>query len=134
MDLPFVYLLAADAILVLHVVFVIFVVAGLLLIFIGKYCSWAWVRNPWFRLVHLFAIGTVVVQAWFGALCPLTIWEMRLRTLAGDTAYSGSFIAHWLETLLYYQAPPWVFTVVYTVFGAIVIMSWVFVKPGKFFN
>ena len=134
MDLPFFYLLAADIILILHVAFVIFVVAGLLLIFVGKFRSWEWVRNPWFRLIHLSAIGVVVMQAWVGVLCPLTIWEMQLRTLAGDTTYSGSFIAHWLETLLYYQAPSWVFTLVYTVFGAFVAISWIFVRPGKFFD
>jgi hypothetical protein len=134
MDKPTLAAVAADAILVLHVLFVMFVVFGLVLIFAGKKLSWSWVRNPWFRLIHLLAIGTVVIQAWLGALCPLTVWEMQLRTLAGDATYSGSFIAHWLETLLYYQAPSWVFTLIYTFFGSIVIFSWIFVKPRKFFD
>ena len=134
MDNPTLAALAADAILALHVLFVLFVVFGLVLIFVGRKWSWSWVRNPWFRLAHLLAIGLVVVQAWLGAHCPLTIWEMQLRTMAGDVTYSGSFIAHWIETLLYYRAPAWVFTLVYTLFGAVVLASWIFVKPRKFFN
>ena len=132
MDSPTFYAMAADAVLVIHALFVVFVVLGLVMVFIGKCFSWCWVRNPWFRLSHLFAIGIVVLQAWAGAACPLTVWEMQLRTLAGDTTYSGSFITHWMETLLYYQAPAWVFTLVYTVFGAIVIGSWIWVRPRKF--
>ena len=109
MGSPFFYLLAADAILLLHVLFVAFVVMGLALIIIGKVLTWSWVRNPWFRIAHLAAIGVVVVQSWFGAHCPLTNWEMALRSETGDTVYFGSFISHWLGIFLYYQAAEWVF-------------------------
>lgn len=98
MELSELYLLAADAILAAHVFFVAFVVFGLLLILIGKLRAWHWVRNPWFRLAHLAAIAVVVLQSWFSVICPLTIWEMALRERAGGAVYSGSFIAHWLET------------------------------------
>ncbi len=126
------YSLAADAILILHVLFVLFVVVGLLLIYVGKLLSWSWVRNPWFRIVHLLSIGIVVLQSWFGVICPLTIWEMQLRSLAGDAVYSGSFITHWLNQLLYYQAPAWAFVLVYTVFGGFVLLSWHLVRPRSF--
>jgi len=126
------FLLAADAILALHVLLVAFVVIGLVLIFVGKARRWYWVRNPWFRVIHLLIIGMVAVQSWFGAICPLTIVEMALRSRAGDTIYKGSFITHWLETVLYLQLPPWVFTVCYTVLGAVVIGSWFWVAPRPF--
>lgn len=126
------FLLAADAILLLHVLFVTFVVMGLVLIFAGKVRAWAWVRNPWFRLTHLAAIGVVVVQSWFDVTCPLTTIEMAFRSRAGDTVYSGSFISHWLENLLYYQAPVWVFVVCYTAFGAVVGVSWFWIRPRRF--
>ncbi|MDE0003492.1 MAG: DUF2784 domain-containing protein [Rhodospirillaceae bacterium] len=127
-----VYLLAADAVLVLHLLFVAFVVVGLALILAGKAFRWAWVRNPWFRIAHLLAIGVVVVQSWFGAICPLTTIEMSLRSRAGETVYPGSFVAHWLESILYYRAPAWVFAVCYTLFGAAVIGSWFWVRPHPF--
>ena len=123
------YLLAADALLFLHVAFVVFVITGLVLVLAGGFRGWRWVRNPWFRWAHLAAIGFVVVQAWMGRICPLTVWEMALRGRAGEAVYRGSFIAHWLDELLYFQAPGWVFVVCYTLFGALVLASWFLVRP-----
>jgi len=125
------YLLAADAVLLLHVLFVAFVVTGLVLILAGKLLSWAWVRNWWFRVIHLAAIGVVVLQSWLGVICPLTKLEMYLRGKAGDAMYAGSFVAHWLESILYYRAPAWVFAACYTAFAAIVVLSWVWVRPHR---
>jgi hypothetical protein len=125
------YVLAADAVLLLHVLFVVFVVAGLVLIFAGRLMSWAWVRNWWFRVIHLAAIGVVVLQSWLGVICPLTKLEMALRDKAGDTTYAGGFISHWLEAILYYRAPAWVFAVVYSAFGGLVLLSWFWVPPRR---
>ena len=119
----------ADALLVMHVLFVLFVVLGLLAIYVGYFLRWAWVRNKIFRIVHLGAIGIVVAQSWLGLICPLTIWEMALREKAGGDTYAGSFIQHWLQSLLYYSAPEWVFITVYTVFGSLVLASWFVVRP-----
>ena len=91
------YSLVADALLVTHALFVVFVVLGLILIFVGKLLAWRWVRNPWFRVIHLLGIGVVVLQSWCGVICPLTIWEMDLRLKAGETIYRDSFITHWLN-------------------------------------
>lgn len=125
------YLLAADAILLLHVLFVAFVVLGLALIILGKMLGWSWVRNRSFRIAHLAAIAIVVLQSWFGMICPLTIIEMAFRERAGDAAYAGTFISHWLESILYYRAPPWLFATCYTAFGALVLFSWFRVPPQK---
>ncbi len=126
------YLLAADLLLFTHVLFVVFVIAGLILVLAGWALKWSWVRNPWFRFAHLAAIGFVVVQSWLGQICPLTIWEMQLRAKAGDSTYTGSFIAHWLGELLYYQAPAWVFALAYTCFGLLVLATWFWVRPRSF--
>ena len=125
------YQLAADAILITHFLYVCFVVVGLLLIFIGYWCGWRWVRNFRFRVAHLLAIGIVVLQSWLGMICPLTTWEMNLRERAGEQVYSGSFIAHWIENLLYYRAPEWVFMLLYTAFGALVLASWCWIRPRR---
>lgn len=129
MDASSFHLMAADALLILHVVVVLFIVAGLVLIIAGGLRGWSWVHNRWFRVAHLVAIGVVVVQAWAGLLCPLTVWEQALRQRAGDATYAGSFIAHWLETLLYYQAPMSVFALIYSGFGALVLIAWYRVRP-----
>lgn len=126
------FLLAADAVLFLHALFVAFIILGLLLIFLGKFLSWSWVRNPWFRWAHLIGIGVVVIQSWLGIICPLTIWESALRSKSGGAVYVGSFIAHWLETLLYYRAPAWAFVTAYTAFGLLVGLSWFWMRPHSF--
>lgn len=126
---PLAYRLLADLLLALHVAFVLFVVAGLLLIVAGGALGWAWVRNRWFRLAHLGAIVFVAAQAWLGQICPLTTWEMALRDRAGEATYAGGFIEYWLQTLLYYDAPAWVFTVAYTACAALIAGTWFFVRP-----
>ena len=131
MDDAFVFSLLADAVLILHFSFAAFVVLGFGLNLAGLAVGWNWVRNRWFRIAHLLAIGVVVLQAWLGVICPLTILEMWLRERAGDAVYAGTFISHWLESILYYQAPMWVFTVCYTVFGAVVVLSWFWVRPQR---
>lgn len=132
MDSPFLLQVFADTILFLHLLIALFIVMGLVFILVGKMAAWSWVRNPWFRTVHLVAIGIVVLQSWFGVICPLTTWEMALRSRSEGRVYIGSFVSHWVETLLYYRAPDWIFMVGYTVFGAIVAISWYWVRPRSF--
>ncbi|MGF1678852.1 MAG: DUF2784 domain-containing protein [Candidatus Methylacidiphilales bacterium] len=126
------YRILADVVLITHVSFVAFVVLGLVAILCGGIAGWRWVRDPWFRSAHLAGIGLVVLQVWLGMICPLTTWEMDLREKAGDVMYEGTFIAHWLQKILYVEAPPWVFVVSYTVFGLAVAGSWVAVRPLPF--
>ncbi len=123
------YRFLADAVLVLHVAIVIFVVVGLVLIVLGNLLRWQWVNSLWFRLAHLMTIGVVVAEAWVGIVCPLTTLEMWLRSNAGATEYSGSFIEHWLQALLFWNAPPWVFMVTYTLFGLVVAAAWWYFPP-----
>ena len=123
------HLLLANAVLLLHVGIAMFVVAGLLLIVLGNLARWRWVNNALFRITHMAAIGIVVAESWLGVVCPLTTLEMWLRTRAGEAAYGGGFIEHWLGQLLYWRAPPWVFVGAYTVFALLVLASWWYFPP-----
>jgi len=85
------YSIAADALVILHLAFIVFVMLGGLLLL------------KWRRLsyLHLPAVvwGTLVeLRGW---LCPLTPLEQHFRTLAGETGYSGGFIQHYLLPLIY---------------------------------
>jgi hypothetical protein len=120
--MPFEFL--ADLVLLVHFGVVLFVVGGLVVVVAGNRHQWAWVNAWWFRLAHLAAIAVVVVQAWLGEYCPLTTLESWLRVEAGDTGYDKSFIAHWVHTLIYYDAPLWVFATAYTVFAVLVLLAW----------
>ena len=126
------FLLAADGLLIIHALFIAFVVFGLIFIIAGLVRGWRWVRNPWFRFIHLGAIGIVVIQAWLNVICPLTIWENNLREKAGEAIYAGSFIQHWLHDLIFYQAEAWVFTLSYTAFAALVVLVWYLAPPSSF--
>lgn len=133
MTLAFSYQLLANVVLIAHVAVVVFVVGGLLLVIAGNLRGWPWVNRRWFRLAHLAAIAVVVVESWTGIVCPLTTLETWLRIRAGEEAYSGSFIEHWLQQLLFYQGPPWIFAVLYSVFGLLVAAAWRYFppRPGK---
>jgi Protein of Unknown function (DUF2784) len=121
----------ADAVLAVHFAVVVLVVGGLLLIVLGNLRHWRWVNRWWFRLCHLAAIAFVVAQAWLGQTCPLTTLENWLRLHASQPGYQRSFIEHWLQAVLFYQAAPWVFTLAYSVFGLLVVATWLRYPPLK---
>ena len=124
----------ADAVLLLHLAVVVFVVGGLGFIVLGNVMRWSAANAPLFRWVHLFAIMVVVVQSWLGVECPLTTLENWLRLRAGGSGYEAGFVQHWVSAVLYYQAPAWVFATVYTVFGATVLASWRAWPPRRPFS
>lgn len=117
-------LLLANIVLTLHAAVVLFIVGGLVLIFLGNRLGWRWVNGWWFRLAHLAAIGIVVAQAWLGLDCPLTTLEVWLRGPGERDGLPDGFIAYWLGRLLYYRLPAWVFVLAYSLFGALVMLAW----------
>ena len=120
----------ADLLVVIHAAFVAFVVAGLVVIWLGRFRGWAFVRNFWFRLAHLAAIGVVVAETLSDFVCPLTTWENWLRLLAGgEQRYAGSFIQHWLHRLIYFDLSERVFTIAYLVFFMAAVLSLWLIPP-----
>jgi len=118
----------ADIILVTHFLFVAFVVGGLAVIWLGAALRWSWVRNFWFRVAHLGAIGFVAAESLIGVLCPLTVLEDALRQ--GAQPHS-SFVQRWVSRLLYYDLPPSVFTVTYVLFALVVALTFIYVRPER---
>jgi Protein of Unknown function (DUF2784) len=97
-----------------------FVVGGLLLIWLGVGCGWRWVRGFWFRVLHLAAVGLVAVEALLGIVCPLTALEDWLRS----TQLDEGFIVHWVRWLLFWDFPLWVFTLAYVVLTLVTAFTW----------
>ncbi|QMV64854.1 uncharacterized protein DUF2784 [Ectopseudomonas oleovorans] len=83
--------LAADALVVIHLGFILFVLFGGLLLL-------RWPRLLW---LHLPAVVWGATVEFFHLLCPLTPWENQLRRAAGDAGYEGGFIEHYLIPLIY---------------------------------
>lgn len=123
--------LLADITVAVHMAYVLLVVGGQVFTLAGWAFGWPSARNRVFRLLHLAAIGLVVIEAWLGARCPLTVLENSLRRTGGDSMPEISFIGYWLRHLLFYSAPEWVFTVVYTLFAALVIATWLMHPPRR---
>ena len=117
----------ADLVLIVHFAFVLFVVGGLGLIWIGAAAGWHWVRNLWFRIAHLAAIAFVAAESLAGIWCPLTMWEDALRGSRSDI----SFIARWVRAILFWEFPEWVFTVAYCSFAVAVIATWWWIRPNR---
>jgi len=123
--------LLADTIVAAHAAFVAFVILGMAVILVGLILRWRWVRNFWFRVLHLAAIGVVVAEAAAGVACPLTVWEGALRKQAGQLAYPGDFVGYWAHRLIFFQAEPWVFTLLYGLFGASVLIAFIAGPPRR---
>jgi len=118
-------------VLLAHFGLVVFVVGGLAVILVGNLLGWRWVNNPWFRLAHIAAIAVVVAESWLGITCPLTTLESWLRAQAGSSGYDASFIEHWVQRILFHEAPPWVFASAYTAFGLLVAAAWWYFPPRR---
>jgi polyferredoxin len=123
------YRILADVVVAVHFTYVAFVILGLVLTLGGMALRWRWVRNFWFRTVHLAMIAIVVAEAWCGIVCPLTTWENALRQRAGQAAYRGGFIANLLHEAIFFEAEPWVFTLAYSLFGLAVLVTFLAAPP-----
>jgi hypothetical protein len=86
-----VFSLLADLVVAIHVAFVIFVVAGALVVL-------RWPRLAW---VHVPAAIWGVLIEYVGWICPLTPLEQWLRQVAGERGYQGGFVEHYLIPILY---------------------------------
>ena len=117
----------ADLILAIHFAFVLFIIGGFVLIWLGAAAGWQWVRGFAFRAAHLAAILFVAAEALIGMACPLTVWEDALRGTRTDM----SFVARWLRQLLFYDLPERVFTVAYVLFALLVAATWWYVRPQR---
>ena len=103
-----VYRLFADVVVVIHALFVVFVVLGGLTVL-------RWPRLAW---LHLPAAAWGALIEFAGLICPLTPFEKWLRERAGQAAYEGGFIQHYLLPVLY---PPGLTRQTQVVLGLIVV-------------
>jgi hypothetical protein len=120
----------ADAVLTAHFLFVSFVLFGQVAILIGIAARWGWIRNPWFRVIHLLAILYIVGQAALGITCPLTLWEAHYRAKAGQ--FDGKpdhWIGRGMSDLLFYEGEPWAFLAGYATFALLVVLAFWLAPP-----
>jgi len=126
------YTLLADLILAVHFAFVTFVVAGLVLIWVGFFLHWPFVRDWRFRIAHLLAMAFVLGESLTGFICPLTTWENQLRLRGGgERTYAGSFLQHWLGRILFFDLSERTFTIIYALFFILLVLTFIVVRPRR---
>ena len=85
------YRLLADAVVIVHALFIVFIVCG-------GFLAWRW---RWVALMHVPAAIWGVLLEYRGWICPLTPLENSLRVKAGQSDYSGGFIEHYMIPAIY---------------------------------
>jgi hypothetical protein len=114
-----------QVVLALHIVVIAFNAAGLVVIPLGAVLGWRFVRLRWLRLLHLGSLAVVAVQAVMGRACFLTDWQGALT--GGGT--EDPLIMRWVNGVIYWPLPMWVFTALYVAVFAYVVALWWWVRP-----
>jgi hypothetical protein len=123
------YSIAISAVYAIHLIYALVIIIGFILILVGFFAGWRWIRNFAFRLIHLLMIGIVAVESMFNAECPLTWLEYKLMSLDHVKHSSMPFIAGIVNRILYYNFPIWLFNLIYIAFGATVLIVWFAIPP-----
>ncbi|MEW5974683.1 MAG: DUF2784 domain-containing protein [Acidobacteriota bacterium] len=125
------YSVLADLVVVVHLAYAGFVLFGFVAVLLGRIRGWRWTRQRMFRWTHLICTAFVAVEAVFGLTCPLTVWENQLLRAAGESGYDRSFIGELASNLLFYDAPEWMFTLVYLTLTLAVLLVYFVVPPQR---
>jgi len=124
--------LLADVIVVIHFGIVSFCVLGGIGILIGAMLNWKWIRNFIFRIIHLGLVLYVACEAVLGIRCPLTDIEYNLRVSAAqESGEHISFVARIIRSIIFYDFPSWVFSMLYVGFGVLIILTFIFIWPHR---
>ena len=115
-------MILAEAILAAHLAIILFNLFGLIAVPLGAVWRWRFVRVRWWRLLHLVSLAAVAAQAVFGHACFLTIWQ---ASLTGATGLPTPLIMGWVNRVIYWSLPLWVFAALYLlVFGYALALLW----------
>jgi hypothetical protein len=115
----------AAAVLAIHLAVIAFNIFGLFAIPLGAWRGWAWVRIGWWRALHLLSLATVALQAVLGRACFLTLWQDGLS----GGGREDPLIMRWVNGLIYWPLPIWVFSAAYLAVFAYVVALWRLVPP-----
>jgi Protein of Unknown function (DUF2784) len=122
--------LLAEAVLAAHVAVILFNLFGLIVVPIGAARGWRFVRIAWWRVLHVVLLAAVAAQALASRACILTLWQ---SDLAGSAASPTPLIMNWVDRLIYWTLPIWIFAALYAVvFGYAVALLWLVpLQPAK---
>jgi hypothetical protein len=123
------YSLLARLVLAAHVGIIVFNIAGLVVIPLGAWRGWRFVRILWWRALHLAILALVAVQALLARACFLTLWQSALQQHAGEAASGAPLIERWVHGLIFWPLPLWFFAVLYVAVCFYALLLWRLVPP-----
>lgn len=128
---PQLYVALANAVLFFHLFVILFNLFGLVVIPLGGWRGWRFVRIFWWRALHVAVLALVAVQAVVQQACFLTVWQGALLRRAGEAAADEPFIAGFVNRLIFWPLPLSVFAAAYVAICVYVVLLWWLVPPGR---
>jgi Protein of Unknown function (DUF2784) len=119
------------AVLAAHVAVIAFNVFGLVVIPLGGWLGWRFVRIFWWRALHLALLAVVALQALFGRACFLTLWQAALEQGTGGPASRQPLIARWIDSVIFWNLPIAFFAALYVAVLLYALALWRLVPPAR---
>ena len=119
-------ILFSEIILLLHLLIFLFITFSFILIPIGYFQKWEWVKNKYYRSIHLILMGIVSIETILGFMCPLTILENYFR----DDIKVDNKLTEIAHQILYWDLPNYQFIILYILSFSYLIFLWFFFKPN----
>ncbi len=121
----------ASGMLFLHFGVVLFNVLGLIVIPLGGWRGWSFVRIFWLRALHLASLALVAFQALAGRACFLTLWQNDLVRLSGGNGNEPPLIERLVTRAIFWPLPFWAFVVLYAAAFVGTLALWRLVPPRR---
>ena len=118
--------LFSEIVLLFHFCIFLFMIFSFFLIPLGYYLKWEWVKNKYYRLIHLVLMGIIFIETILGFMCPLTILENFLRN---DIEINNK-ITQIIHQIMYWDLPTYQFIIMYSLSLLYLIFLWFFFKPN----
>tara|TARA_B100000989_G_scaffold288139_1_gene258544 strand:- start:576 stop:947 length:372 start_codon:yes stop_codon:yes gene_type:complete len=119
-------ILFSEIILLLHLLIFLFITLSFILIPIGYFQKWEWVKNKYYRSIHLILMGIISIETILGFMCPLTILENYFR----DDIKVDNKLTEIAHQILYWDLPNYQFIILYILSFSYLIFLWFFFKPN----
>ncbi len=117
--------LFSEIVLLFHFSIFLFIILSFILIPLGYHKKWKWVKNKYYRLIHLILMGIIFIETILGFMCPLTILENFLRN---DIEINNK-ITQIIHQVMYWDLPTYQFIILYLLSLLYLIFLWFFFKP-----
>ena len=120
-------MILSEIVLLLHFSIFLFMILSFILIPYGYYKNWEWVKNIYFRSIHLILMGIILIETILGFMCPLTILENFLRA----NKKIDNIFSKIIHQIMYWDFTNYQFIILYLLSLSYIIFLWFFFRPSQ---